>query len=163
LGSGANGGSAVGGGSGSVSAGGSAGDSNSYGAEFGAGVGGGVGGTGQNRPDSGCIINEGRPCDGGAGTGSGGSGGVCGPGMICKPGAIRYCDVAGIEWTKSVCDATGNWGPCLATTAPAGAGCDQNSFAPEVCCPPLFLCCQDNPGGPFVDFGSGACAAITCP
>jgi hypothetical protein len=83
--------------------------------------------------------------------------------MVCKPGSIRYCDEPAAEWTKSTCDATGNWGPCVPTDAPAGPGCDKNSYAPEKCCPGLKLCCQDNPGGPFVDFGSGGCAAIACP
>jgi hypothetical protein len=89
--------------------------------------------------------------------------GGCGPGMICKPGRVRYCDVTGMEWTKSECDSTGNWGPCLPTIAPVGAGCDPASFQPELCCPPLQLCCQDNPGGPWKDWSSGACAAIGCP
>ena len=116
----------------------------------GSGGGGGGGGTNGGTKDG---AKDGGGSDGAA---------TCGPGMTCKPGAIRYCDTPGTEWTKSVCDSAGSWGPCLQTTAPSGAGCDQNSYAPEKCCPPLGLCCQDNPGGPFVDFGTGACAAISC-
>jgi hypothetical protein len=83
--------------------------------------------------------------------------------MKCKPGAIRYCDESSIaEWTKSTCDESGQWGPCVETTAPKGTGCKPDSYSPEKCCPPLKLCCQDD-NGPFVDFGSGACAAIACP
>jgi hypothetical protein len=120
--------------------------------------------------DAGCVANEfGAGCDAGsdaapdAGVDSGTPDGGCGPGMTCKPGAVRYCDVAGMEWTQSVCDMTGNWGPCVPAIAPQGAGCDQSSFMPEVCCPPLHLCCQDNPGGPWKDWSSGGCAAISCP
>ncbi len=115
----------------------------------------------------GCIAGEnGKGCDGGVDSGADSGGapdGGCTPGMVCKPGAIRYCDVTGTEWTRSACDATGNWGPCLATTAPNGAGCVQSSFQPEICCPPLHLCCQDNPGGPWKDWSSGGCVAISCP
>jgi hypothetical protein len=88
---------------------------------------------------------------------------ICSQGMACKPGAIRYCDFPGHEWTKSTCDPTGNWGPCLATIAPVGMGCSQTSFTPEICCPPLHLCCQNDPGGPWMDWSSGGCAAISCP
>jgi hypothetical protein len=90
----------------------------------------------------------------------------CGPGMVCKPGAKRYCDIVGAEWSEAVCGATGQWGPCVATNIPAaadGAGCAQDDYAPELCCPVAVICCQDNPNGPFLDFGSGACAAIGCP
>jgi hypothetical protein len=82
--------------------------------------------------------------------------------MVCKPGAIRYCDVAGIEFTKATCGSDGTWGPCEATTPPAG-WCDPTGFSPEICCPPLKLCCQNDPNGPFEDFGSGACVEISCP
>lgn len=90
----------------------------------------------------------------------------CGPGMECKPGSVRYCDVAGLEWSLSTCDSTGHWGTCVATAIPAaanGQGCAQNDYAPEMCCGPAVICCQDNPGGPFLDFGSGACLAVSCP
>jgi hypothetical protein len=121
--------------------------------------------------DAGCVANEfGAGCDGGADTGADAgldSGEApdagCRPGMACKPGSVRYCDVTGTEWTKSECDPSGNWGPCVPAIAPQGAGCDQSSFMPEVCCPPLHLCCQDNPGGPWKDWSSGGCAAISCP
>ena len=87
--------------------------------------------------------------------------------MECKPGAVRYCDdPAGAEWSKSTCDATGHWAMCVVTTIPAAAavnGCAQNDFAPEICCGPAKICCQDNPNGPFIDGNSGACAATTCP
>jgi hypothetical protein len=86
--------------------------------------------------------------------------GVCVGG--CKAGAIRYCDESVAEWTKQTCGSDGQWGPCTPTTAPVGAGCDPNSYSPEVCCPGLKICCQDQPNGPFKDFGSGACAAIAC-
>jgi hypothetical protein len=88
----------------------------------------------------------------------------CGPGMVCKPGAVRYCDEQQIsEWTKSTCDPTGNWGPCVPTIAPVGVGCSQASFSPEVCCPPLHLCCQNDPNGPWMDWSGGGCAIIKCP
>jgi hypothetical protein len=87
--------------------------------------------------------------------------------MECKPGKIRYCDIAeATEWSESICDATGHWGPCKVSTIPAvaeQAGCAQGDYAPEICCPVAKLCCQDNLGGPFVDFNSGACAAVSCP
>lgn len=86
----------------------------------------------------------------------------CSAGMVCKPGSIRYCDSKIAEWTKSTCDAAGNWGPCVETTAPSGPNCDPNSYSPEKCCPGLELCCQDETNGPFVDYGSGACAAVAC-
>jgi hypothetical protein len=108
-----------------------------------------------------CAGNETTSCDAGVDSPPPDAG--CGPGMVCKPGAIRYCDVTGTEWTKSTCQPTGTWGPCVATLAPKGAGCTQASFAPEVCCPPLHLCCQDNPGGPWKDWGGGGCAAVGCP
>jgi hypothetical protein len=104
--------------------------------------------------------DAGPPADGGPVNTGGGN--VCKAGMDCKPGAIRYCDTSIAEWSKSTCDASGKWGACVAATAPSGPGCSQNSYSPEKCCPGLKLCCQDNPGGPFVDFGSGACAAVLC-
>jgi hypothetical protein len=91
----------------------------------------------------------------------------CGPGMECKPGAIRYCDDPASEWTKSTCDANGMWGPCVAATVPAGAeglgDCSPTDYSPEMCCGQLSLCCQNDPNGLFEDFGSGACAAVSCP
>ena len=87
--------------------------------------------------------------------------------MECKPGAIRYCDDPAGEWTMSTCDATGTWGPCLVTTVPDGAiglgDCSPTDYSPEMCCPQLFLCCQNDPFGAFEDWGSGACAAVSCP
>ena len=141
-----------------------------------------VDGAGTEIVCSGCGVDEFRGCDAGtppppppppqdaggpppprdAGTPPG----ECGPGMECKPGSVRYCDVFGFEWSESECDATGHWGECVATTIPAaadGAGCAQDDYAPELCCPIAVICCQDNPSGPFVDFGSGACADISCP
>jgi hypothetical protein len=110
-----------------------------------------------------CAGTEFNPsCDAGLDSGGAPDGG-CGATMVCKPGKIRYCDWPGTEWTMSTCDATGNWGPCVPAIAPQGAGCVQSSFMPEICCPPLHLCCQDNPGGPWKDWGGGGCAAISCP
>lgn len=107
-------------------------------------------------------IDAGTPPD--AGTDSG-TPPACGPGMVCKPGSIRYCDDPAAEWTQSTCDATGQWLPCVPATIPAaanGAGCAQDDYAPEMCCAVAVICCQDNPDGPFKDFGSGACAAVDC-
>jgi hypothetical protein len=91
----------------------------------------------------------------------------CGAGMECKPGAIRYCDDPAAEWTMSTCDPTGTWGPCVLTTVPNGAiglgDCSPTDYSPEMCCPQLFLCCQNDPFGAFEDWGSGACAAVSCP
>jgi hypothetical protein len=87
--------------------------------------------------------------------------------MECKPGSIRYCDIPqGAEWSQTICDDRGRWGTCTASTIPAAAaaaGCSQSNYAPEICCPVAKLCCQDNPNGPFKDWGTGACAAISCP
>jgi len=120
-----------------------------------------------------CDTNEFGPgCDAGAAPDAGtpepdaGTPTECGPGMECKPGAVRYCDMAGAEWSQSTCDATGHWPACVPATIPPaanGQGCAQNDYAPEMCCGPAMICCQDNPDGPFLDFGSGACAAVSCP
>jgi hypothetical protein len=87
--------------------------------------------------------------------------------MACKPGAIRYCDDPAAEWTLSTCDPSGQWGACVPTTVPAGAtgigDCSDNDYSPEMCCPVLVLCCQNDPFGAFEDWGSGACAAVSCP
>jgi hypothetical protein len=106
-------------------------------------------------------------CNGTAGTGGAGGSGSCGPGMVCKPGAVRYCDTGGFDFMASTCTSSGQWGPCVIAPMPAGWCEPPGNFSPELCCPPLFLCCQDNPGGPFKDWavpeGSGACAAVSCP
>jgi hypothetical protein len=118
-------------------------------------------------PDAGttCVPELGN-CDGGVDAGPPPPT-PCGPGMECKPGSVRYCDIAGSEWSKAICEASGVWGPCLPIEVPPeviGHGdCSATDYSPEMCCPPLFWCCQDNPGGPFKDFGSGACAAVACP
>ena len=90
----------------------------------------------------------------------------CGPGMECKPGSVRYCDMFALDWSVADCDATGHWGDCVATTIPAaadGEGCAQDDYAPELCCGVAKICCQNSANGPFLDYGSGACAAVNCP
>jgi hypothetical protein len=87
--------------------------------------------------------------------------------MVCKPGSIRYCDDPAAEWTLATCNSSGQWDPCVPTSPPAGAmgmgDCSPINYSPEMCCPGLHLCCQNDPFGPFVDFGSGACADVNCP
>jgi len=112
-------------------------------------------------PPPGCLPDEfgGYTCDGGV-TAPPPSG--CVPGGVCRPGAERWCDTSLAEWSRSICDSTGHWGPCMAATAPSAVsdhGCGPDDFAPERCCPPLHMCCQDNPDGPFI----GDCTAGECP
>ena len=145
---------------GSSAGGGSAGASGAGGSSAGAGAP-GVGGSGSfGTGGTGSGGEAGRGFEVG-GAGPGGSGG-CAPGMVCKPGAVRWCDSGGFDFSKSVCSASGQWGACQTSPPPPGWCEPPGNFSPELCCPPLKLCCQDNPGGPFIDFGSGACAATQC-
>jgi hypothetical protein len=76
----------------------------------------------------------------------------------CIPGSIRYCDDNRFNWSKSVCDAAGKWGPCVNSAPYPGCG---GQYQPDSCCVAHHLCCQWEVAKPFVDFG-GACTALAC-
>jgi hypothetical protein len=126
-------------------------------------------GPGEFGPGCDAGVDAGKPHDAGSDSGHPPppDAGRCGSGMACKPGSIRYCDTPLSEWSLATCTASGQWGTCVATTVPAGAvgigDCSPTDYSPEMCCPQLHLCCQNDPTGPFVDFGSGACAEVSCP
>lgn len=86
--------------------------------------------------------------------------GAC-AGGVCKPGSVRYCDDDIEDWhLQQKWLAVGQWSACaMATTSPAGAGPIKNKKT----CMANKLCCQEDEGAPFVDYGTGACAALGCP
>jgi len=78
----------------------------------------------------------------------------------CRPGAVRYCDNDSEDWSlQQTCSDAGTWSECLTSSkTPAGAG----PIKDQASCIAKKLCCQEDEGAPFEDYGTGACAEQLC-